>query len=591
MPTRSWSLLAAGLLVLASGASAAAQSTAPSSPEAVASAAPAASAPTGTFGAAWESVPCDTFDVNEKAAAMADCGYVTVPENRAAGTADTIQLAVVRLRSASAEPDEPVVIGTGGPGGSGLDFLSKENLARRGSTGRPSGVPCSPIATSCASHSAARSTPSRSCSAPSTTRSTSTPRSTAGPRSRSTPSSSAPSRPASTVSSRRAWTRTATICVENAADIVDIKDALGYDKIAYHGESYGTLLGQFLMRDHPEIPRRRHPRWHRTRTLSRYSQMLDIPAAFQRIYDACDAQETCKTQYGDLAATVQKLIEQTDATHPTVTVKGADGSDQSLALRGKNVLEFLLTQLYQGGKDFPQYATGMLADITKYAQEIAPSAGAPGFARMQHFAINCADDPNASMDEFGLETVPEYLQGFLYDDGVREVIACKLLDIPQLDATSDELVRSDLPTLLLNGGLDPATAAANGQVVAEGLPNSQYVLFPAGGHVQSGDPCAVSMIAAFLKDPSAPVDTSCIAPAGQLAALTPVTVKSGDGSAALTMSIMRPTWRDAGAGHVRPRRPGPDERQGPAAHDRAGCGHQGRAEAGRRRGRQPDRGR
>ena len=252
--------------------------------------------------------------------------------------------------------------------------------------------------------------------------------------------------------------------------------------------------------------------------------MVDIPAAFQRIYDACDAQETCKAQYGDLAATVQKLIEQTDATHPTVTVKGADGSDQTLALRGKNVLEFLLMQLYQGGKDFPQYATGMLADITKYAQEIAPSAGAPGFARMQHFAINCADDPNASMDEFGLETMPAYLQGFLYDDGVREVIACKLLGVPQLSATSDELVRSDLPALLLNGGLDPATAAANGKVVAEGLPNSQYVLFPSGGHVQSKDPCAVSMIAAFLKDPSAPVDTSCIAPAGQLAALTPVTV-------------------------------------------------------------------
>ena len=121
---RSWSLLAAGMLVMSSVASTVAASPAPS-PAASAT----ASSPDSTFGAAWQSVSCDELDINEKAAAIADCGYVTVPENRAAGTDSTIELGVVRLRSTSATPGAPVFIGTGGPGGPGLDFLSKENFA------------------------------------------------------------------------------------------------------------------------------------------------------------------------------------------------------------------------------------------------------------------------------------------------------------------------------------------------------------------------------------------------------------------------------------------------------------------------------
>ena len=51
-----------------------------------------------TFGEAWESVPCDTFQVAPEVAAVADGGYVTVPENRAKGGDKTIQLAVARER-------------------------------------------------------------------------------------------------------------------------------------------------------------------------------------------------------------------------------------------------------------------------------------------------------------------------------------------------------------------------------------------------------------------------------------------------------------------------------------------------------------
>ncbi len=322
MLTRSWSLLAAGLLVLASGTSAAAQSAAPPSPEAVASGAPAASAPTGTFGAAWESVSCDTFDVNEKAAATADCGYVTVPENRAAGTADTIQLAVVRLRSASAEPGEPVVIGTGGPGGSGLDFLSKENLARGFDWTTIWGpVLADRDVVRFSQRGTQYARPFLEC--PEYDAIDFELRSTAGPGADRRRVRTHPQGLLRRLRRAGRGPRTAYNQVENAADIVDIKDALGYDTIAFYGESYGTLLGQFLMRDHPEVLERGRPRRHRTGRPPAL-QPDDghpgrVPAHLRRLRRAGDLQGPVRRPRGDRAEAHR--ADGCDAD-PTVTVKG-----------------------------------------------------------------------------------------------------------------------------------------------------------------------------------------------------------------------------------------------------------------------------
>ena len=80
---------------------------------------PAASA--RAFGEAWESVACDTFNVGPEVAAVADCGYVTVPENRATGSDRTDQAGSrARQIHRARTPGAPLVLGTGGPGGGGL---------------------------------------------------------------------------------------------------------------------------------------------------------------------------------------------------------------------------------------------------------------------------------------------------------------------------------------------------------------------------------------------------------------------------------------------------------------------------------------
>ena len=57
-------------------------------------------------------------------AAKSDCGYVTAPEQYAAPTGPTIQLAVVRIRSTGKRPAaDPLFVEQGGPGDSTIGVL------------------------------------------------------------------------------------------------------------------------------------------------------------------------------------------------------------------------------------------------------------------------------------------------------------------------------------------------------------------------------------------------------------------------------------------------------------------------------------
>ena len=74
-----------------------------------------------------------------------------------------------------------------------------------------------------------------------------------------------------------------------------------------------------------------------------------------------------------------------------------------------------------------------------------------------------------------------------------------------------EPVRSDLPSLVVTGRFDQITPPAYGERVAESLPEATLVEMAGTGHAPlftSGE-CGITLLFAFLKEPSAPVDPAC----------------------------------------------------------------------------------
>ncbi len=155
-----------------------------------------------------------------------------------------------------------------------------------------------------------------------------------------------------------------------------------------------------------------------------------------------------------------------------------------------------------------QFSQGNMALLT----QLAPLVLSNDVARVQHLAMVCSDDPVNSLDEANLDNVPEMYRVLVRHDAVIYVNGCGILKLPQLPDSSDELIKSDIPALLLQGGLDPATPVKAGNLVQPGLKNSYNVIVPAGAHIQLHSPCVQSIMKAFMNDPQTAPDTSCVDP-------------------------------------------------------------------------------
>lgn len=479
-------------------------------PTAVPTVAPTA-APAAGFGAAWAPEPCASFAVAEALAARSDCGYVTVPERHAGGER-TIELAVVRVRATADQPGAPLVVGTGGPGGQGFLLTSAQTYAlgiqipslwggilaehdvvffsQRGTRYARPDLVCP--AFDAANYEAALN--------------------------RLSPEERVATARAGLQACADAFTArgvdfAAYNSDENAADIASIAETLGYSKIFYYGQSYGTILGQFLIRNHPAILEGIILDGIMPVTFSTYEQQVDIVRSFRTTFEACAANAACNTAYPDLEAVLSEVYAQLQANPQTVAVDSGDGQKAEVIVTGFSIIDGLLGKAYGSPTALPKAIYDLKgldpAVVATYAPQLP---GVPATSVVMHFTVNCGDDPSTALEDVDLQAVPELYREFVTDDLAKAVDGCAVVKVPQLPAASDALARSDVPALLLSGALDPATLAPLSTIVAGGLPNSYAVVFPDSGHVQSQNQCAVTIMAAFVNDPGTAPNTSCVDP-------------------------------------------------------------------------------
>ena len=486
---------------------------------------------------AWTPVDCAEFQVNEAVAPVAECGYVSVPENRSNPDTNMIQLAVVRVKSPSAT-GSPVFVGTGGPGGPGMQMVTVPAQFYDITT-----IHAPLIADHEFVYFSQRGTelakPFLTC-----------------PEYHAVASGFQTGLNGWTTEERdEQLSATLTACtdqfiadgvdlsgynsVESADDVDDIRQILGFDKIIFYGQSYGTLLAQFLMRQHPETLESVVLDGVVPAEFPTYAKHNDVEASFQRMFDACAADADCAAAYPDLLGTLTQVVNDFNASPVPVQTTLPDGTDVTVAINGDAVLDYLFSRMVIGPPDnaeVPNTIYLLALDPTSLLPALVPSATTTE-AELMQFTVNCSDDPSVAIEEFDVPGQPEAYQDFVYTDGIRFVIACNLLALPQLPDSSDAPVTNDIPVLILNGSLDPATPASSGDLVESYLPQVQSVTFEGGGHVQWLDACAVGVMASFLADPSTPVDTSCAPEEPTLAAPFTATFTREDGAASISLKL------------------------------------------------------
>ncbi len=469
------------------------------SPAAAASAAPTEA----SFGPDWSPEDCGVFKLPENDASVL-CGYVSVPLRHGVADSPRIRLATVvipALDRKGRKPD-PLFLAQGGPGGStigGFGRVLLEDPSKRPVRDRDlvlwdqRGTYFSQPRLLC--HEAQR-----------------------------LPSGATPEQEMDAM--RRCGRRLAVEAgdlsafnsLENARDADAVRAALGYETFNFYGVSYGTELGQFLMRE--------RPKHLRAVVLDAvvplgFNLVTDVPAVKQRVMEqyarTCAESSACAAAYPNLGARYLALLDRLDrepVTLPTPPVRHGQPAPEPERMTGRDLDGALYQSLYV------REAVPLLPYIVDRAEQgdysfvlnfvTLMKASRSDMADGMYMAVVCSeygDTPAAALQFPG---VVGRLAKSGEEDARQLLEICRDWKVRQLDKSLLAPVKSDVPTLLLSGSFDPITPPAHAERVARDLGRAYTVTFARGTHGQAFTlPCANRLIAAFLDAPERRPDATC----------------------------------------------------------------------------------
>jgi pimeloyl-ACP methyl ester carboxylesterase len=302
-----------------------------------------------------------------------------------------------------------------------------------------------------------------------------------------------------------------------ADDVADLKLALGIDTWNLFGVSYGTAVALEVLRRHPEGVR---------------SAVIDsvVPTdapgdaqkraevthrAIDTLAAGCAADPACHRDVPDVAAELTHLMDDWNATPFETDVQDRNGATRHLVLTGYDAVAGIWNAMYDTTLiPLLPMVIHRLPDRDAFAATVAQQLAGDGLDQLTGAAegdtisVDCADKQRLQRaTEAEVLARDPMMTSFFTLSPER----CDLWDVPSVDASFNEPVHSDVPTLVLAGEYDPITPPADGRHVADGLAHATFVQFPGLGHgtVFSGAPCPVNVFQSFIADPASPF-TTCV---------------------------------------------------------------------------------
>lgn len=278
----------------------------------------------------------------------------------------------------------------------------------------------------------------------------------------------------------------------SAADVADLRVALGLREWLLYGASYSTKLMLAVMRDHPE---------------GVTGVVLDsVLPPDEDLYGSADASLAAALRAVDpgLEAKLERVEARADADPIVLEVDDPLGPGTvTMRLTGIDVRTGVQAALYD--PDVAARLPLVLGSLADGDESVVRPLAAEGFGDLfaqadgMAYSIRCHEAvPFRSGDA--------ELLGYDSDPA-----ACEKWDVPVADVRIREPVTSDIPALVITGARDPITPPATARAVASHLPNATLVVVPGGGHTPSfSGSCLPSVVRRFLADPRIRPNTGCV---------------------------------------------------------------------------------
>lgn len=299
-----------------------------------------------------------------------------------------------------------------------------------------------------------------------------------------------------------------------ADDLNEVRQWLGYGKINLSGGSYGTRMAQVYWRRHPETVRS-------VLLVAVVPVDLFLPLrhayAGQRALDLllaeCASQPECRAAFPDTKADLKAIKERIDEGVTVTVTNTHTGEKQEVRPDWGMVAEGMRFLMYgPAAASLPlqihKAARGDLAPLVQMS--IARRLDIDEVLAMgMLFSVTCAEDLPFITEEM---TLRETAGTFLGDYRIRQQkAACAVWPRGKVPADTHELIRSDVPVLLLSGERDPVTPPEMAEQASRYMTNRLHVVIPRGSH-GGGSECTDNLIRDFIDRASVQgLDPSCAA--------------------------------------------------------------------------------
>ena len=295
-------------------------------------------------------------------------------------------------------------------------------------------------------------------------------------------------------------------------DLEAVREALNVDQWNLYGGSYGTRKALTYMKMYPDsirsvvldavVPQEQ---------ALGVEHEVNLRSTLSRIFAKCEADEACQTAFGDAEQQMWKFLDQLKEQPIKLRLQNSSTGDFEEVLMTREYAVIALRMF-----SYSPETMGLIPLMVSLANHGQPETMAAQ-AQMMMNSLNEGLNNALEMSVSCAEDVPfmpkeTNSKNSLFGDDLFEMMhaRCELWDYIAVDSAVKEAVVSDIPTLLLSGEFDPVTPPKNADQVMQTLSKAQHLVAKGQGHIVGTRGCMPKIVTAFIKDPDQELATACM---------------------------------------------------------------------------------
>ncbi len=303
----------------------------------------------------------------------------------------------------------------------------------------------------------------------------------------------------------------------SAADVNDLRIALGYKQFNLYGISYGTRLALTVMRDFPDGIRSVILDSTVPLQADLYGRMpANADRAFKVFFQGCLKDRQCNKAYPNLDKVFYNLVAELNDEPAAITgTQPYSGKRFNLLIDGHFLIQLLFGSLYSSSVIV--YLPKVIYNASEGDYSLLGAFMGGSLLKQEYvsmgmyYSVQCAEEVSFDTPETlenADKSFPKLMNSFDIQNYGK---VCQVWNVKAAPAIENEPVKSSIYTLVEAGQYDPITPPDYGRMAAQGLSHSYYFEFPGVGHGASvGDPCPYKVAVAFVNNPKVKPQAGCI---------------------------------------------------------------------------------